>query len=86
MQHQDSTGRTVIEVYGDVHDAERGYLLASAGPGYACHVEPEAPHDVGELVKRLSSNELAQNPFQDLSWRCTHDIRGGNIEPKEKTA
>jgi hypothetical protein len=77
IQSRDHTGRTIISVYNDEHDAERGYLLGSAGPSFAVHVEPECDVEAAAQLKRLSCNELVQDPWQDLSWLTTH-VRDGD--------
>lgn len=86
VQTHDRTGRTILSVYNDVVDAERGYVLAYAGPSHGVYVDPQAPHDVADLVKRLSSNELVQDPWQDLSWKATHHFVAGALEPIVRSA
>jgi len=81
VQAQDRTGRTILSVYNDTEDAERGYVLAYAGPSYGVYVDPQCPPDVAEQIKRLSENELVQDPWQDLSWRATHRYVMGALEP-----
>ena len=61
VQTQDRTGRTILSVYNDTEDAERGYVLAYAGPSYGVYVDPQCPPDVAEQIKRLSENELVQD-------------------------
>lgn len=79
IQTKDQHKRTIITVYDDEHEAERGYVLASAGPFHACFVDEECDYEVGRQIKRLSDNELALNPRADLSGLATHEWRGGAL-------
>src|ERR1044071_6991039 len=81
VQTHDRTGRTILSVYNDADDCERGYVLAYAGPSHGVYVDPDTPPDVAEQVKRLSSNELVQDPWQDLSWLATHRVAFGVLGP-----
>lgn len=80
VQTRDRTGRTILSVYNDVEDCERGYVLAYAGPSHAVYVDPQCEPDVAEQVKRLSSNELVRDPWQDLGWLATHRVVSGVLE------
>lgn len=81
IQSKDRTGRTKLSVYNDTVDAERGYVLAYAGPSHGVYVDPDTPHDVADQMKRLSSNELVKDPWQDLGWLVTHRMVDGVPEP-----
>lgn len=79
VQTRDRTGRTILSVYNDTADSERGYALAYAGPGHAVYVDPQTPPDVASKIKRLSENELVRDPWQDLSWLTTHRVVDGAL-------
>lgn len=81
IQTRDHTDRTILSVYNDVQDAERGHVLASAGPSHAVYVAAETPHDVAEQLKRLSGHELVTDPWQDLTWLVTHHYVAGVLTP-----
>lgn len=81
IQTHDRTGRTILSVYNDAEDAERGYVLAYAGPSHAVYVDPECDPAVASRVKALSEHELVRDPWQDLSRDATHRYVSGALEP-----
>jgi hypothetical protein len=86
IQTRDRAGRTIISVYDDVHEAERQNPIAWAGPSQGVFVAPECDPVIGGQIKRLSENELVHDPWQDLSWLCTHTRDGdGYITPITRT-
>ena len=71
VQSRDRTNRTIITWYPDMHEAERARPIAWVGAGQL-HVEAEAPVEVARRAVNLFRDELTHDPFQDLTYLCTH--------------
>lgn len=84
LQFRDRTGRTVIRWYPDLHEADRGRPIATAGPAHARVVEVDTPPHIVDEVEKVCIL-LTQDPFQDLTHATTHHQvePGGCIEPNE---
>lgn len=84
IQSRDATGRTILAWYLDLHEAEHGRPIATAGPAHAHVVDVETPPHIADDVERVIIL-LTQDPFQDLTHVTTHHQSepGGCIEPNE---
>lgn len=82
IQSRDRTNRTVITWYADTYEAERENPLARVGAG-GVWVDDETDYiPIGRRATNLYRGELLQDPWQDLSWLCTHTRDGdGYVRP-----